>query len=607
MNPAPFIFENGTVLLVCSLRNNVSQIGIAVARSWKGPYYLKAITQIVGEDAFVWRQPQDGSFHMLFHTTQLPAGHRGICTTAWSEDGISWTPAFATTAYTMVGETYPSFGKDFALIGGGVFRAGRRERHQLVFDAVGWPALLLNGATAPGVGADFAFTAVQPIVTGTTHKSDDDVAPFAVDWSGPPAAPTRHWLKPPSQPSAGRMPDGPLLGNGDLGVSVWADPARGVLVLYLGLNQMWGVSKNCTCPEHQPRCCSQSHTDFYDTVFPRRLAAGGLTLQSDALNHSNFSAALDIGGARANATLATTAASLSVGLFLAEDANTLVVEVTTHGTLGVLNISTWVDPLAQVCQRDFHKGVVLCEALDGAVHSGSGVADAAASVACSSIYASRQPLSAAHSPQPVVAAIATSIPSVDGAACGAASATAASWVGRPPLAFSLLTSVVTRLDLCGSNASSAGCTVDPLPVAAAKAARHSTASPAQQQAQVAILRTSHDQFWEALWSNSSLSLPTEPATEAFWYTAQWLLASASRPDKVAPGLWGPWVHTDSPGWEGVSPTKLSQTGEFGLTSWGCCYRISLWITTSAPAFGGATPQIAWGWPSHSMCHCWLTP
>ena len=37
----------------------------------------------------------------------------------------------------------------------------------------------------------------------------------------------------------GRMPDAPLAGNGDLGVSLGANRTAGEVTLYLGLNQMW--------------------------------------------------------------------------------------------------------------------------------------------------------------------------------------------------------------------------------------------------------------------------------------------------------------------------------------------------------------------------------
>lgn len=49
---------------------------------------------------------------------------------------------------------------------------------------------------------------------------------------------------------------------------------------------------------------------------------------------------------------------------------------------------------------------------------------------------------------------------------------------------------------------------------------------------------------------SSISLSQEPQIENYWYGAQYILGCSSRDGKVAPGLWGPWVTTDSAGWHG---------------------------------------------------------
>ena len=158
-NPGVFFFPNGTTLLVCK------DLSVAVADSWKGPYYLRSVTPMVGEDGVIWRAVEDGSFHMLYHTTDYPARHRGIGTTAWSADGLRWTSAFPTTPNTTVGQTYPSFPKGFQMVGGTVWTADRRERHQLAFDAAGRPAYLFNGVQVGGTMEDFTFTSVQPIAT----------------------------------------------------------------------------------------------------------------------------------------------------------------------------------------------------------------------------------------------------------------------------------------------------------------------------------------------------------------------------------------------------------------------------------------------------------
>ena len=38
--------------------------------------------------------------------------------------------------------------------------------------------------------------------------------------------------------------------------------------------------------------------------------------------------------------------------------------------------------------------------------------------------------------------------------------------------------------------------------------------------------------------------------ERFYYGTSYMIGSASRKGKMAAGLWGPWVHCDTPGWEG---------------------------------------------------------
>ena len=58
-------------------------------------------------------------------------------------------------------------------------------------------------------------------------------------------------------------------------------------------------------------------------------------------------------------------------------------------------------------------------------------------------------------------------------------------------------------------------------------------------------------FWAQFWARSSVSLgPKWGEAERYWYASQYLIAMASRAGRIAPGLWGPWVTTDSPAWCG---------------------------------------------------------
>lgn len=164
-NPAAFVFGNGTTLLVCKVDDasagGIRTMQVAVAKTWRGPYRkVGPPTQVHGEDAYIFQQPEDGSLHMLLHAMHP---HK-VCTTAWSTDGVHWTPAFVANLNTTAGEVYPSFDNSaIATEGGGSFRTRRRERHQVLTDASGTPVRLFNGVTT-GDG-DFSFTAGQPILS----------------------------------------------------------------------------------------------------------------------------------------------------------------------------------------------------------------------------------------------------------------------------------------------------------------------------------------------------------------------------------------------------------------------------------------------------------
>jgi hypothetical protein len=79
---------------------------------------------------------------------------------------------------------------------------------------------------------------------------------------------------------------------------------------------------------------------------------------------------------------------------------------------------------------------------------------------------------------------------------------------------------------------------------AAVATDHSGGAAAKIEEEAAL-------FWQQFWGRSSVSLgPKWGEAERFWYASQYLIAMASRTGRIAPGLWGPWVSTDSPAWCG---------------------------------------------------------
>ena len=71
-----------------------------------------------------------------------------------------------------------------------------------------------------------------------------------------------------------------------------------------------------------------------------------------------------------------------------------------------------------------------------------------------------------------------------------------------------------------------------------------------QSTAAAAMRAANTAWWSEYWSQSSISLPSEPLIEFYWHAAQYALGSSSRPGKTAPGLYGPWVTNDLPAWHG---------------------------------------------------------
>lgn len=159
-NPGAWLLRNGSVLLACKMVLDPAadrQMVMYIAPSWRGPFKFAKIAPVFGEDPYIWQDPR-GHFHMLLHS-MLP--HK-IGTTAWSPDGLNWTPnGFGGPPNPNPLESFPH---TIALEGGGSKSLARRERHQLLFNKQGWPVALFNGVTSSSEARpDRCWTAVQPI------------------------------------------------------------------------------------------------------------------------------------------------------------------------------------------------------------------------------------------------------------------------------------------------------------------------------------------------------------------------------------------------------------------------------------------------------------
>ena len=80
---------------------------------------------------------------------------------------------------------------------------------------------------------------------------------------------------------------------------------------------------------------------------------------------------------------------------------------------------------------------------------------------------------------------------------------------------------------------------------------HSATSGLQQAtaATIAAIHSRHVAWWQNFWSKSFVEIP-DKTVQSWWYGSLYVLASCSKSGNVAPGLWGNWITTTNPGWDG---------------------------------------------------------
>jgi hypothetical protein len=173
-NPTPLIFKNGSVLLLFRSYSTsksggtmwnwngdypgYTQIGMATAPHWKGPYTVhpEPIFENPNEDPFVYMDTR-GGLHAVFHGMDLWPGTDNVGRHAFSEDGKHWIYSRHNAWTTTV---------DYE--GGTSVEYSRRERPEFIFDQEGNILALTTGVVDDTVESgqqDRSFTVVQPVAT----------------------------------------------------------------------------------------------------------------------------------------------------------------------------------------------------------------------------------------------------------------------------------------------------------------------------------------------------------------------------------------------------------------------------------------------------------
>ena len=166
-NPAVVVRADASVLIFYR-GNNDRGVGVASAKTWRGPYTKRnnrtSIFQgsaVVGlEDMYVFANPasiERPGCHMVLH--QECAGVENLGAHAFTED-----PTCTTAWQLATPRPSRAYGPEFQWDNGTTTTFSSRERPQMLLDAAGWPAYLSNGIVSTSWGGR-TFTLVAPINT----------------------------------------------------------------------------------------------------------------------------------------------------------------------------------------------------------------------------------------------------------------------------------------------------------------------------------------------------------------------------------------------------------------------------------------------------------
>ena len=313
--------------------------------------------------------------------------------------------------------------------------------------------------------------------------------------------------------------DGPLLGNGDVGVVLSGEPEE----------QTFWIGK----------------IDFWSKVLYIPLPPGAVTISIPALVDASYCQEQDLLHAEVRGRFEKKTIRVTTRSWTPANNNLLVTELANGGdqSLDVI-VDLWTN---QSSLKEYPVGLMPLERRRVLEYREAREYPTDAGTDGDLLWITRH-----AEPQDVKgmdAAMATKIvgvnPEVD--TDDAAKSTAA-FLLAPGRTVQIVTTVVTDLDVEPG---------DPLEVAKYQALEGDTAA-------LDWLNGEHRQWWSDFWSASFLEI-ADKKVEAFWYGAQYIMACCNREGKLAPGLWGNWITTDRSRWNGDYTLNYNfQCSYFGI-------------------------------------------
>jgi len=401
------------------------------------------------------------------------------------------------------------------------------------------------------------------------------LAPRGAFASGGPATWPCTWTSFPRGTPSPAWPDGPIVGNGNMGLAVGGAP--GEIAIYGTVHGFWSnsVGANSTMPPLARRRSvaapiaapgsapvaapgSAPGSSFPECPGATCNITVGLTLLrllvSSPQLAASWAASLDLARAAATVSLGGAGgAALEATLWASATSQVAVLTLANVGSvaIGALNVT--------VAANNNVQGVPTTAGCADAATGAPAACPAPPALAALAVTKDAN-TAAARSSLPITAAALVSPVASSGAA--AASAQAQPFTTTEPhtawangATVNTVTNGTSQLLSLAPGASvtyvlSMAASRDPgvLGVFASPAEAVSARVGAVTAADLAPLRAAHEAWWAAFWARSSVSLGGEEATEAFWFSSLYALGSGTRAGQLVMDLWSPWRTTDYSEW-----------------------------------------------------------
>lgn len=302
------------------------------------------------------------------------------------------------------------------------------------------------------------------------------------------------WLskrQPTATPSR-KVPDGPLCGNGDIGIAAASDTAQGIVDFYIGKNDIW------------------NSYSYWDEAGMR--GYGKLRFQAEGMKDAQYQSSQDLKSAKVTVSLTAPDTEWSVECEALRETNFIVHRITCGKGSVKLNLSlihtrreekvsfwTRTDQNVLAAHKEWQSPLAEWPM---EVHSITKVwGQEAVPASDDSLEVCLEEGQNAT----VVTSVHTNQESEDCA-------------------------LNCRQDICGLEKSvSDGRTI---------------------AAVLEPYEKAHQDWWDQFWTKSRIDIPSEPLLVRYWYVSQYLMACCCEPGKYAPGIFGNWITTDEPAWGG---------------------------------------------------------